>query len=1479
EEYFFSGSADTNQPALTHVHPMDVQMAVFLCSNSFLRQIMITKLSQCQYALPLLVPDPFTAEIECPLWAFRQITKTWKVTKGDSHTTMKNIPICKAETPLVSFFRLGSLSISKSQLMNSVINDRHSTFFHRNCPGSTKTRHLLDGFAEITWYCPSGKPNDAFSDCIALCNLHGDAVMIEKQRDILMEKSSVNVVMLPNLQKGDKSWPVISPLLSKKSKKPLICLLVNDGCVVDGKKGKYKIGLKDRNQADVSNELKRIIQGLLFSEDPSILKTTFQLETMAENPGIKVDESNDACQNGKSAAVKIADLLQHRDVSNIKDSFLSCQGDLWHNWCKTNKELYRLTGNIENYKSEKEREMTEIREKQCAVSCSELMKLFTESLFNLPLKDKEYFLKWTQILTDALSTDGISSILQSYENKWSEVLALKNSHDKSKNLDKKENELELLSKQLQSGTFGLEHIFREMGQIYEAHKTIYGDSEQGEWSKYPELAADLLISGHPLELLDGDAGHVPLKWISGVLDKVIMKLGDLKVFVLSVLGLQSSGKSTMLNTMFGLQFAVSAGRCTKGAFMQLVKVSEEIRKDIKVDYLLVVDTEGLLALELQGTNTTHRDNELATFVVGVGNLTVINIFGENPAEMQNVLQIVVQAFMRMKKVRLSPSCVFVYQNVTDVAAAEKNMDGRRRLQEKLDQMTQLAAKEENCNTSCFSNIIEFDIKKDVTYFAQLWEGSPPMAPPNPGYSESIEELKNHILSKASQSDGISLSRLTAHVHDLWDALLNENFVFSFKNTLEISVYRKLEVEYGNWTWAIRDNLLTIENQLYNRIENGDINKLESSYISTETRKTYEEIKGEMARYFEDDKNKEMLVQWQGRFKSKIKEFHDEQVTAVKSKLDGVVQQKNARKRMDDMKKEFENKLLQKSKEISQNLKDKTEAELKMEFDSVWKIWVHELTKGIKPFEDINLENDLLIILAELGMEEKLIAECKASGRYKDISKIDTYLEYVNVPKKQDLSEITGKPQNDEKENKATNKQTKPFAELRTIWKAILLKLPNLHKDPNDQKQIRQMIDMTVKESLDTMKKKPVATRGYQSSYLQEMAHLVKEMVATLESELKYGFKKQFTVDLVLYKFDLIKNWLMESQNKFKKNNDAIFYLESQKMHYYNIFKIYCKGSSSVVVLGELICGKLRPSIVESAYTKTAMALAGAMKCKVPAFSGNRLNLEKHLLRSLAKSEKFDEFIKYIQHPRDQVEAFIKAEAQRYIRKGHEAKTILKKTVEDIYTVVSQALFTATQKTKTQQGDINMWLTELATLMKDQLKFDGTCFMNFSDMNDFDFLSREVNEKLKSMKEQISCFSVDEMKNSRQTPEEILIDQLCKCCWVKCPFCSAVCTNTLKDHSPDDHSVPFHRSSALSGMYHADTNIMTIDFCTSRVASDCNFYPSRDSKTLIPCKRYRAAGPEFASWRITPDESKLAFWKWVVKGVEADNVVTLKGGSA
>ena len=59
--------------------------------------------------------------------------------------------------------------------------------------------------------------------------------------------------------------------------------------------------------------------------------------------------------------------------------------------------------------------------------------------------------------------------------------------------------------------------------------------------------------------MDGEASHVPVTWIQAIFNYLETIFVNKKLFVLSILGVQSSGKSTLLNTMFGLQFNVSAG--------------------------------------------------------------------------------------------------------------------------------------------------------------------------------------------------------------------------------------------------------------------------------------------------------------------------------------------------------------------------------------------------------------------------------------------------------------------------------------------------------------------------------------------------------------------------------------------------------------------------------------------------------------------------------------------------------------------------------------------------------------------------------------------------------------------------------------------------------------------------------------------------------------------------------------------------------
>ncbi len=93
-----------------------------------------------------------------------------------------------------------------------------------------------------------------------------------------------------------------------------------------------------------------------------------------------------------------------------------------------------------------------------------------------------------------------------------------------------------------------------------------------------------------LEVMDGDQSFIPIEWVKAVF-RHLHTLTHAKASVCSIVGTQSTGKSTMLNVMLNLSFAVAAARCTKGIFMQVLKVSEE-------QYLVLLDTEGLRAPEI-----------------------------------------------------------------------------------------------------------------------------------------------------------------------------------------------------------------------------------------------------------------------------------------------------------------------------------------------------------------------------------------------------------------------------------------------------------------------------------------------------------------------------------------------------------------------------------------------------------------------------------------------------------------------------------------------------------------------------------------------------------------------------------------------------------------------------------------------------------------------------------------------------------------
>lgn len=74
-----------------------------------------------------------------------------------------------------------------------------------------------------------------------------------------------------------------------------------------------------------------------------------------------------------------------------------------------------------------------------------------------------------------------------------------------------------------------------------------------------------------------------------------------------------------------------------------------------------------------------------------------------------------------------------------------------------------------------------------------------------------------------------------------------------------------------------------------------------------------------------------------------------------------------------------------------------------------------------------------------------------------------------------------------------------------------------------------------------------------------------------------------------------------------------------------------------------------------------------MRCSFPAFSGNRQDLENHVLKSLAEEENFHSFITYIKQPRKHVENFIKEQVNKYILEDNKdkARQIVSRNVDEL----------------------------------------------------------------------------------------------------------------------------------------------------------------------------------------------------------------------
>ena len=1354
-----------------HVHPMDVFLYLFIQCDPLFRQTFITQVSKCQLSIPLIASYPSAQNPTFYLFALKTLYKDYLTNDGIG----KSFSVAEEKLPIISFIRIGECGKSqKSEMLNQII-EIQDYFFHRNLSGNCKLRFFLDGTVEIAWLFPKVHSQSTETSPLIILNLRGDATQFTKQLKFITDISTLVYLFIPfNQCESQMSEFLIDFNQQFQSKSVYLLYQGEESQRIDFVQSipHFMNVLGDTTlflqRASLGSDSDRILSNIILNlQNVSLIRLSLDdcLNVARKHLiFIDLDENNIRdCQPvvdniiGRMLSTFHHETVQSVNLADVKQSMLQLQGDCWRQWADAKRDLHKV--GTSDIRETAERKMNEARRAQLMLlsNPSPLLSDILEHCRSFGSSGREFYTVWHLLRNDfnSLSKQHLPPLYEEYK-KWHKLsysidfdssLSLEERHEMQK--ETKQN-LMGAAKNIARASFGIEHIFRELGQVFEASYNCEREPKENlekslafQVDILRVVAAKLLSEGHAFEIIDGDANNVAISWVSGVLESLANLIGHRKkIFVLSILGTQSTGKSTLLNTMFGADFPVSSGRCTRGIFMQLIPIDASLRAELKYDYLVILDTEGLRAPELSMNSFYKRDNELATMAVGLGDLTLINMSGEGHSEVQDILQIIVFAFIRMKQSFSKPRCVFVHQNVPDTHAHTNLLTARSNLIRTLDKMTECAAQQENkvAFYKRFGDVIEFHPEQEVFYFPGLFEGQPPLNRISVGYSNKAANLRHYLLNCFSNNEHKTFQTVmkwSEKLKLLWQSVLEENFVFCYRNALEVTSRFELDHKISSWHSSYIQLLNSWQSESLNQLFNADLDNLDETWKSLMYDLQQEKMnpsieialqKQLIQSYFFDSDNSEIFTQWKASTELYFEQKREKHLEKMEKEFKLIYEFQKTKKRMDEnfvkCRKDIVSKVFALFTEMNrsgESLKDISIIESR--FSPIWAEWKSQI--DVHPPELPDICNDLQCALLESQILKPMLVQSDKSLLINDsenfipigqngfenlsifLSKTDNKSYYFT------LKDLLGKVNTSigyistifsrrSKSNAGKNQFQTVFEILKTEcernindYLSSLLK----NESPYDQNYFHIIIN---------------------TCYLTLSKHNSSQKFNNMQGS-SLELNNDFIFDFIFYQCCKAIPTLQQIQDQFISRTSLDFKFQHLEESMRTTFVKLCEGIGSQYLCASELA-KITMSGLKDSLADTVPQIFLSVFLDDPKHSttyADRSSLILSILKDLARKKVFADYISYIQHPINYLFAYIQGQLNRYSQRTgtrEELRKVILKNVKSLLDFCSDACNQSNKVQEDSEIPITWTTFKFNFYSKIQLKVRN---VSFSDLDVLD----------------------------------------------------------------------------------------------------------------------------------------------------------------
>ncbi|RNA20096.1 von Willebrand factor type A domain containing [Brachionus plicatilis] len=385
----------------------------------------------------------------------------------------------------------------------------------------------------------------------------------------------------------------------------------------------------------------------------------------------------------------------------------------------------------------------------------------------------------------------------------------------TKDEKKIEAQLNRLNLSIDKKRISIEIIWREMILVFNCLKN--SQSNRNDFLVIGKRYSELIFNSFPFEILDGDNFKFNKEFL-----EFLFELKQQRIKVISILGPQNSGKSTLLNFMFGCDFTVSDGRCTRGIYGSLIKSNSD-----DFDYYLILDTEGLQSIE---KGDKEFDRKLILFCFAVSNILIINTKDQITDDVKTTLEICVDSLTKIEAARVEKPSVYFVMNQKADPNRKTDQDAINRIITNFTAnglITQLRLEESNFDTlpSAFnSSIIKFNYSESS--FRRFETSSE--------FTDRVLKFTNNIIDQINKinNDGI--------FSNIYKWIVNSNIIFDTINMYpDLTLFKDIEEKIQEK--KLQDFLNTnISNNYTNKVKGIIFNEVEIIQSNAEA-ETYLEI--------------------------------------------------------------------------------------------------------------------------------------------------------------------------------------------------------------------------------------------------------------------------------------------------------------------------------------------------------------------------------------------------------------------------------------------------------------------------------------------------------------------------------------------------------------------------------------------------------------------------------------------------------------